>query len=129
VILLDTHAWLWWASQPERLSTPARRAIDEADRIGVSTLSVWEVAMLTVRGRIRLDRDLRTWVRQALGQPRVESVAPSPDAAIAAALLDADGFPGDPADRLNYATARAGRSPLVTRDRAIRRFDAHGTVW
>ncbi len=129
MIVLDTHVWLWWAAQPAKLSRAARAAIDEAERVGVSTLSAWEVAMLTVRGRISLDRPVDTWVRQALAHPRVEALAPDASAAVAAGLLDADAFPGDPVDRLIYATAKALRAPLVTRDRALRRFDTRATVW
>jgi PIN domain nuclease of toxin-antitoxin system len=129
VIVLDTHVWLWWVSEPDRLSSRARHAIDGAGRIGVCTLSALEVALLTVRGRISLDRDVGVWVRQALADSRVEALAPSADVAVAAALLDRDSFPGDPIDRVIYATARAARAQLVTRDRAIRAFDEQIAVW
>jgi PIN domain nuclease of toxin-antitoxin system len=129
VIVLDTHAWLWWTSEPERLSDAARAAIAETASIGISTISAWEVAMLTVRGRISLDRDVGLWVRQALAQERVEALAPSAETAIAAGLLDAKSFPGDPADRLIYATATAAEARLVTRDGAIRAFDPDITIW
>lgn len=129
VIVLDTHAWLWWLDDPARLSESARRAIDGATAIGISTLSAMELAMLAVRGRISLDRDVSVWVRQALALPRVEALAPTADVAVAAALLHRDAFPGDPVDRIIYATARAARAQLVTRDRAIRAFDEQIAVW
>jgi PIN domain nuclease of toxin-antitoxin system len=129
VIVLDTHAWLWWRASPERLSERALAAIEEAPRIGVSTLSAWEVAMLEVRGRITLDRDVGTWVRHALADTRVEPLAPTAEIAVAAGLLDAKSFPGDPIDRLIYATARALGARLVTRDAAIAAFDPSSTVW
>jgi PIN domain nuclease of toxin-antitoxin system len=129
VIVLDTHAWLWWTAAPEHLSLSARREIDEATRVGVSSLSAWEIATLVRRGRIALDRDVRLWVRQALAQPRVVALMPSTDIAIAAALLDPDTFPGDPIDRMIYATARDAGAVLVTRDRALRAFDDHNTIW
>jgi PIN domain nuclease of toxin-antitoxin system len=129
VIVLDTHAWLWWLAQPAKLSRAARRAIDEAETIAISAISAWEVAMLVRRGRISLDRDVATWVRQALAPARVTSSGVTAEIAVSAGLLDGAGFPGDPADRIIYATARASRAPLVTRDEALRRFDAHGTVW
>ena len=129
VIVLDTHAWLWWLTAPEHLSEQARAAIDEAPSVGVSTMSAWELAMLAVRGRISLDRDIGLWVRQALAQARVEVLAPSAAIAVAAALLDSRSFPGDPVDRLIYATARATDARLVTRDRAIRAFDPVATLW
>ena len=129
MIVLDTHAWIWWMSAPERLSTSARATIAEASSIGVSTLSAWEIAMLTSRKRISLDREVSLWVRQALAEPRVEPLAPSAEVAVAAGLLDAKGFPGDPVDRLIYSTARALDAQLLTRDEAIRRFDPAMAVW
>jgi PIN domain nuclease of toxin-antitoxin system len=129
VIVLDTHAWLWWLSAPERLSDAAAAAIERAPRIGVSTLSAWELAMLVSRQHIALDRDVSAWVGQGLAGERVESLAPSAQVAVTAGLLDAKSFPGDPVDRLIYATARSLGATLVTRDRAIRAFDPQGTLW
>lgn len=85
--------------------------------------------MLHVRGRISLDREVGRWVRQALAEPRVEPLAPSAEVAVVAGLLDARSFPGDPVDRLIYATARAHGATLLTRDEAIRAFDGQSTLW
>ena len=71
MIVLDTHAWIWWRADPARLSAPGARAIAEADRIGVSSISVWELGMLVRRGRISLDRNVARWVRQALSDARI----------------------------------------------------------
>jgi PIN domain nuclease of toxin-antitoxin system len=129
VIVLDTHVWIWWMAEPKHLSDTAHDTIDRASGIGVSTLSAWEVTMLAARGRISLDREIYLWVRQAFAEARVESLAPSAEIAVAAALLDARDFPGDPIDRLIYTTARAMHAPLVTRDTAIRTFDPESTIW
>ena len=45
MIVLDTHAWVWWLTQPEKLGKKAARAIDKADRVGVPAICAWEVAM------------------------------------------------------------------------------------
>jgi PIN domain nuclease of toxin-antitoxin system len=129
MIVLDTHAWLWWLAAPARLSRAASRAIEQAPRIGVSTLSAWEVAMLAIRGRISLDREVSLWVRQALAEERVEPLAPGTDVAVAAGLLDSQRFPGDPVDRLIYATTRSIGATLITRDESIRAFDSISTLW
>ncbi len=85
--------------------------------------------MLVSRGRISLDREVSLWVSQALAGPRIEPIPLSSEAAVAAGLLDAKSFPGDPADRLIYATARSLGATLVTRDEAIRAFDPAATLW
>jgi PIN domain nuclease of toxin-antitoxin system len=128
VILLDTHAWLWWHSDQDRLSPPAQAAIDEGDRVGVSVFSAWEVAMLAARGRILADRDITAWIRQALAHPRSVTMPLTPEVAAAAALLDSPDL-RDPADRIIYATAREAGARLITRDRAMHRFDAARALW
>jgi PIN domain nuclease of toxin-antitoxin system len=130
LILLDTHAWLWWSSEPERLSASARAEIAAERRVGVSTISVWEVATLQRRGRIELDRDLRDWVARSVSEGRVhEFWPPTVDVALAAAALDGEAFPGDPADRLIFATARVAGGRLVTKDERIRAFAPSETIW
>ena len=128
MIVLDTHVWLWWQSAPEKLSRPAARAIERADRIGVCTISAWEVATLVERRRIALDRDVRVWIDHALAQERVEPLPMTTGAAVDAALLPR-GFGGDPADRIIYATARRAPASVVTRDERMRRFDPELTLW
>jgi PIN domain nuclease of toxin-antitoxin system len=130
VIVLDTHVWLWWVAAPERLSRTAQAEIDEADEIGISAISAWEIAMLANRGRIALDRPTERWVRAALDvDPRTTELALTARTAARAAALAGDGLPGDPADRFIYATARALDARLVTRDARMRAFDAKRTVW
>ncbi len=128
-VLLDTHAWLWWCSEPGRLGAAGRRAIAEAGTIAVATISCWELAMLVVRGRIALDREPRRWIREALARPGVLAVPLSPTAAVEAALLAEGEFPGDPADRILYATARELGAPLVSKDEALAAFDPRGVLW
>lgn len=130
MIVLDTHAWLWWVAAPERLSKRARSAIDDATDIGVSAISAWEIAMLERRRRITLDRPASRWVRAALAaDPRVVELPLEASVAVAAASLSADGLPGDPADRFIYATAQSRGARLVTRDAALRAHDRRRTIW
>jgi PIN domain nuclease of toxin-antitoxin system len=56
VIVLDTHAWVWWLTKPERLGRRAARAIEKADRVGVPAICVWEVAMKAEARKLRFDR-------------------------------------------------------------------------
>lgn len=123
-VLLDTHALLWWQAEPEvkRLSARARRAIADASVVLVSPISCWETTMLLLKGRIALDRDVYQWVRDLLAQDHLAEAPLTPQTAIAGGLLAEEGFHGDPADCLLYATARALRVPFVSKDRVMRDY-------
>jgi PIN domain nuclease of toxin-antitoxin system len=127
LILLDTHVWLWWISEPSLLSRSAAATIDAADRIGVSSISCFEVATAAAKGRISMDRDVLEWIEDALTVPRVELVPLTPRIAVKATQLGR--FHGDPADRLIVATAILESTTLVTKDRRIRKYPAISTVW
>ena len=91
--MLDTHAWIWWASEPGTLGRVARREIDRARKIGVPAICCLEVATLAARGRISLDRSPLQWMDDALALPRVDLLPLTPAVAIKAAELPAN-FPG-----------------------------------
>jgi PIN domain nuclease of toxin-antitoxin system len=129
VILLDTHAWVWWVSEPERLSPKAREAIDDARQVAVSPISCWEVATKVTQRKLRLDRELDVWMHQALARPRLRVAELLPEIAVAAGRLGGRGFHGDPADRMLAATAMHHGIALVTKDRRIRSYRALLSVW
>ena len=56
MIVLDTHAWIWFIDAPENLGAGASQAIEEARTSGaglhVSCISTWELHMLVNRGRL-----------------------------------------------------------------------------
>lgn len=121
-VLLDTHALLWWQAGSRRLSNRAKLSMSAAQRLLVSPISCWEVAMLVAKGRVQLDRPTAAWVRDLLAQDRVQAAELTPGIAVAAAEL-AD-FHGDPADRLLYATARSLHAHLLSKDQLLRRYGA-----
>lgn len=123
-VLLDTHAWVWLVGGGEKLSRPATGAIRSAALEGgvlVSAISVWEVAMLEKKGRLKFDRDCLEWVRAALALPGISLAPLSPEIAVASTRLPGD-FGGDPADRILAATARFHGVRLITRDENILQY-------
>lgn len=128
MIVLDTHAWVWWFDSPGKLSRQAADAIDGATTLCVSAWSCWELATLVRRERLRLNRPVSEWLADARAGERLEVVAADQRIATLAGQLP-DDFPGDPSDRAIYATALTRVAPLVTRDRKIREFDPTRTIW
>lgn len=120
LVLLDTHALLWWQAGGKRLSRRARSAIDGAEVRLVSPISFWEIAMLAEKGRIALDRSAVKWANDLLVEDRVEPADLTPTIAASAGLLGA--FHGDPADRMIVATASSFGVPIITKDGLITEY-------
>jgi PIN domain nuclease of toxin-antitoxin system len=128
LILLDTHAFVWLADGSDRLSEPARAAIAEDAEPAISTISVQEIAYLALRGRLELDRPVGAWVGDALSTHEVGALPPTVAIAMRAGSLDL-AFPGDPADRIIYATAVERGVRLVSQDTKITDFDSARVLW
>jgi PIN domain nuclease of toxin-antitoxin system len=119
-VLLDTHVVHWWSAEPKRVSPAARQALEGAGELAVAAVSWYELAWLAGRERIVVSVPIRSWLRGLAAQLRTLPV--TPEIAAAAASLPAS-FPGDPADRLIYATAVEHGIELVSKDRALREHD------
>jgi PIN domain nuclease of toxin-antitoxin system len=128
MILLDTHAAIWLALEPQRLSKAARAAIEENAPAGpaISGQSLYEIARLIVRRRIALREPPETFLGGLASRFQVCPL--TTDVAVAAARLPGE-FPSDPFDRIPAATAIVAGVPLMTADRRIRRSRAMRTLW
>jgi PIN domain nuclease of toxin-antitoxin system len=128
VIVLDTHAWLWWAADRAKLPKKLQRRLSSARELAISAISCWEVGMLVERGRLRLRGDTRMGIRDALSLDKLRVIPVTDAIAIEAGLLGPS-FHGDPADRLIVATALDLCATLVTKDERIRRSKLVVTLW
>jgi PIN domain nuclease of toxin-antitoxin system len=130
-LLLDTHVWLWLLNGDDALKGDRALALIEragrVGRLGVSAISLWEVAMLGTRGRIRLAKDCHAWMNEALAVPGMAVMPLTPDVAVLSARLPGK-FHGDPADRIIVATALVAGAKVVTRDREILAYAKKGFV-
>jgi len=105
--------------------TAIRRAQDEGG-VAISAITLWELAWLIARGRIQAYGTVDASVRLLIEGVSVKPITPE----IAALTTQfSEDYPGDPADRLIGATARAEGIPLITRDENIRRSPLLRTVW
>jgi PIN domain nuclease of toxin-antitoxin system len=116
-VLLDSHVVHWWSAEPERISAAAAKALDEADELAVAAISWFELAWLAAHERIVLRIPARSWLDQLAA--RVRTLPLTPAVADTAVSLPST-FPGDPADRLIYATAVEHGLRLITKDGKLR---------
>ena len=128
MIILDTHAWLWWNNESSNLSNSARTAIDLTDEIGIPAMSCWEVAMLAGKSRVELSMDVEVWINLALEHPKVKLLPLTPQIAVLSTRLPGE-FHGDPADRLIVATALTHQVPLISKDRLIQKWGYLQVIW
>lgn len=133
MIVLDTHALLWWVNGTPRLSQPALEAIEQelqADdgEILISAISAWEIALLVEKGRLALSMNTDDWLETV---DEIEGVRFAPlDAATAVESTRLPGeFHKDPADRMIVALARRFNAVLVTADEKITAYRYVRTTW
>jgi len=117
-LLLDTHAFIWWDSDPARL--PARvlaMCRDPAHRLLLSVASIWEMQIKLQLDKLRLMTPLRSLIE---GQQKINAIEVL--SITLPHVLDLDNLPGhhkDPFDRLLVAQARVEQAALVSGDAAI----------
>jgi PIN domain nuclease of toxin-antitoxin system len=131
LIVLDTHAWIWWVADPEQLSKTASEAIARAverKEVCISSMSAWEVAILVRKGRLKLTLPPDDWIGRSEGLPFVRFVPVDNRIALRSNKLPGN-LHDDPADRIIIATALILGAPLVSRDQKIRDYLHVKTVW
>ena len=119
--LLDTHAFLWWLADSERLSAPARRVMaDESNAILVSAASAWEIATKLRLGKLTVTEAVALDIAGAVASQGFEEL----DISVADAER-AGRLPGphrDPFDRMLIAQALSRDLAIVSIDRAFDRY-------
>ena len=120
MILLDTSALFYWTLDPDGLTSHAKEAIRESDKILVNAISLWELSLKVQRGKLYLPVTIRELVTRL---QKVDDLIIQPtDVDIWIHSVELDWSHWDPADRVIVAAADLLGCPLVTSDRRIRAF-------
>jgi len=120
-VLLDTQAFLWWVAADPRLPRKSRDVIRApANDCLLSMASVWEMAIKSAIGKLRLDRPVRPFVRHHVSVNEFELL----DIGLAhlGKLGDLPFHHRDPFDRLIAAQALVEDLALVSSDRTFARY-------
>ncbi len=121
-ILLDTHCWIWWLAEPERLSASALDLIrDAGNTILLSAASSWEIAVKYAIGKLPLPEAPEEFVPKRLARDSITGLAVEHVHALRVATLPL--HHRDPFDRLLVAQSQVEEAPLLTADPAFAAYD------
>lgn len=129
MIVLDTHAVLWWALDPNQLSSTAAGVVANMEREGgfASAISMWELGIKHKRGKLDLPLTIDEFARR-IEKGGVVTLLPV-DTQIWLASLALKWDHSDPADRVIVATAACKGLPLLTKDAVIHNYGGVQSIW
>ncbi len=126
-LLLDTQCWLWWFSEPERLSEEAIAQIsDEANEVWFSVASVWEIGIKVAIGKLPLPEPIDGYISTRMIQLGARSLEIKASHALQAASLPL--IHKDPFDRMLIAQSQIEAMTLVSADSMFDRYDV-SVIW
>ncbi len=129
--LLDTHAWVWWYMNPQKLSRRVTNLIGDTtryDELLLSAISPWEFCKLLEKGRIAISCSPEDWLNAAFDLPKFRLVPLSPVLAYRSTVLPQP-FHNDPADQIIAATALQENAAILTKDRNILEYEYVKSLW
>jgi PIN domain nuclease of toxin-antitoxin system len=119
VIILDTHVWIWWASDPKKLTSAQRDLLENTqEALSVSVVSCWEIAAAVSKGRLTLSEPPEKWFEASLSANNLALVVLTPTICAKAYDLPSE-MHADPADRLIVSTTICHNATLITSDAKI----------
>ena len=129
--LLDTHIWVWWYMNPQKLSRQVTKLIGDTtryDELLLSAISPWEFCKLLEKGRIAISCSPEDWLNAAFDLPKFRLVPLSPVLAYRSTVLPQP-FHNDPADQIIAATALQENAVILTKDRNILEYECVKSLW
>jgi PIN domain nuclease of toxin-antitoxin system len=126
MILLDTSALLYWTLSRKNLTGQATSAIAQAEKVFLSSISIWEIGLKASNGKLALPLPLRAFVETVKKANKVEIIPVTEMTWLK--NIELAWNHKDPADRTIVATAVLLGCPLVTSDQRIRSFYPD-TIW
>ncbi|MGB4690751.1 MAG: type II toxin-antitoxin system VapC family toxin [Atribacterales bacterium] len=125
--LLDTHVFLWWITDDQRLSSRVREIIaDGTNEILFSAASGWEIAIKTRLGRLQLPDDPEIFIPEQLELNAIEVLPVQIGHALHVYQLPS--HHRDPFDHLLIAQAQLEKLPILTADPQISRYPVE-VIW
>lgn len=128
MILLDTHTFVWMASDAAKLSIPANEAIHKFQRgLMLSVASAWEIALLYKRGRLLLPVPPEIFLERAVARHGIHELPVTRQRTLEAVSLP--DIHNDPFDRILIAEALGRKCRIITKDAVIPSYPGVSVIW
>lgn len=126
-LLLDTHCWLWWLVEPEKLSKTATEAIADLDNeLLLSVASIWEIGIKYKANKLKLPQKPEILIPQQMQIDEIQTLSITVSHALKAADLTL--YHRDPFDRMLIAQTQLEKMVILTNDLAFTNYDVK-TLW
>lgn len=120
--LLDTHVVIWWLNDDRKLSRSHAKLLERSERsgatMGLSAISLWEIAKLVECGRLELTQSVDDSIEQ-LETNALFTILPLTGRVAVESTRLGGRLHSDPIDQLIVATARCHGLTLLTVDERI----------
>jgi len=131
IYFLDTHTWIWWNMNPQKLSQRVKEIIGDTnvyEEILLSAISPWEFSKLLEKERLSISCNPEDWINTALNMPKLRLVPLSPVLSYRSTVLPQP-FHNDSADQIIVATAREENATILTKDGRILAYNNVRSLW
>lgn len=121
-ILLDTHFFIWWDSEPQRLSAQARKLCEDADNtLVLSVVSIWEMQIKQQLGKMKLRLPITELISDQQKENGIEILSVNLPHVLALERLPL--HHKDPFDRLLIAQANAEDIGILSVDDIFKKYN------
>ncbi|EFK11536.1 toxin-antitoxin system, toxin component, PIN family [delta proteobacterium NaphS2] len=128
MILLDTHAVVWLASDQDKLTEKGKGLIrSNAGRLYLSVVSAWEISILHKRNRLKLPMEPEAYVDRLIEQHGLNEV-PLERKVVQLSVRLPD-IHNDPFDRILIALCKEKGWVLLSKDKVIPKYSGIQVVW
>ncbi|MBD2394799.1 type II toxin-antitoxin system VapC family toxin [Cyanobacterium aponinum UTEX 3222] len=126
-ILLDTHCWLWWLVEPEKLSQTAIATIqNNQNKLYLSVASIWEIGIKYKLGKLDLPISPEILIPQQMQIDKISSLSISVAHALNASILPS--YHKDPFDRMLIAQSQLESMTIISNDSMFNSYNVQ-VLW
>ena len=125
--LLDTHAFIWWDSEPKKLSPQVLALCQENNsQLFLSMASLWEMQIKIQLGKLKLRLPLEEIVQSQIIENNIQLLDITAQHVFKLSSLDE--FHKDPFDRLIISQSINEEMPVISKDTVFEQYPVR-VIW